>query len=535
MISSTDTVYFLLVDDIEENLIALEALLRRPGLVLLKARSGPLALEFLLKHEIALALVDVQMPGMDGFELAEVMRGTERTRRVPIIFLTAGTADRQRRFRGYEAGAVDFLHKPIETDVLKNKADVFFELYRQQQEVARQRDELRAAISENSRLLEESQQYARALQESDRRKDEFLATLAHELRNPLAPIRSAIQVLRTMGAPDPRFQEIQSVVERQVNHLVRLVDDLMDVRRISEGKLDLHLEQVDLGEILQFAVETSHPIIQAARHQFQVDLPSEPLMMKADPVRLTQVVANLLNNAAKYTPEGGEIHLTATADGPAVVIRVRDNGMGIPAEMQHRVFELFTQVNRHLKRSQGGLGIGLNLVRRLVEMHGGTIAAHSAGDGQGAEFTVRLPLDAEASPLSLDPDPEPAVAQSVSRRILVVDDNTDAAMSLSMLLSLYGHTVRTAHDGIAGIEIAQAFQPELILLDLGMPRMDGFETARRLRQMPELNATRLVALTGWGQEKDRQRTKEAGFAIHLVKPIDPAKVRELLEGIGSHL
>ena len=347
-------VYFLLADDLEGNLLSLEALLKREGLVMLKARSGPEALELLLKYDVALALLDVQMPGMDGFELAELMRSTERTRQVPIIFLTAGNVDGQRRFRGYEAGAVDFLHKPIETDILRSKAEVFFELYRQRQHVARQRDELKIATE--------------ALKEADLRKDEFLATLAHELRNPLAPIRNGLQILR-MSPTLETSAEVQEMMERQLKHLVRLIDDLLDVSRVSQGKIELRNERITVQAAIQAAAEASQPLLDSLNHRFTLNVPPEPVYLQADLTRVAQVISNLLNNAAKYTTEGGKIVLSVELEGEEAVIAVSDNGIGIPADMLPKVFDLFTQVNSNLERTQGGLGIGLALVRQLVEMH----------------------------------------------------------------------------------------------------------------------------------------------------------------------
>ncbi|WP_425617894.1 ATP-binding protein [Anatilimnocola sp. NA78] len=385
-------VYFLLVDDLSENLIALEALLRRDGLVTLQARSGAEALEMLLAHDVALAFIDVQMPGMDGFELAELMRGTERTRRVPIIFVTAGSADWGRRFRGYEAGAVDFLLKPIEADILRSKADVFFDLALQRQELLRQRDELKAVSEQNAKLLQESRQYAAALKETDRRKDEFLATLAHELRNPLAPLLNGIQLLGMEQPASPELQEIHDVLERQVRHMIRLVDDLLDVSRITSGKIELQLEKVRLQEIVQSAVETSRPLIESAKHQLTIHVPPAPLVVSGDAVRLTQILANLLNNAAKYTPDGGKIVVIAEQQENWALLRVRDNGLGIPAGKLDEVFQMFSQLDKNPHRSQGGLGIGLSLVKRLVEMHRGTVHVTSAGENKGAEFVVRLPI-----------------------------------------------------------------------------------------------------------------------------------------------
>ncbi len=521
-------VHFLLVDDRDENLVALEAVLRRKQLVMIKAHSGPEALEALLKYDVALALIDVQMPTMSGFELAELMRGTERTRRVPIIFLTAGSDDQQRRFRGYEAGAVDFLHKPIEPDILKSKADVFFELFRQRQEVSRQRDELQLMIEENTRLLEQTRAYAAALQNTDRRKDEFLATLAHELRNPLAPILNAVQVLRLGALKANDVAELHSMIERQVNHMVRLVDDLFDVSRITRGKIQLRRQMSPLAGIVENAVETSMPLIKAGDHRLTVKLPDVPLAVEGDAVRLSQVLANLLNNAAKYTPHGGQISLTAETEGEQITIRVRDNGIGIPREMLADVFEMFTQVNQHLQRSQGGLGIGLTLVKRLVEMHDGSIAVESAGENQGAEFIVRLPLANSAAAAQPGESRTAGTSKIASQeRVLVIDDNADAARGLAKLLELAGHAVTVAHDSSTGIRQLQAMKPAVVFLDLGMPGTDGFETAKLMRGMPEGKDVTLVAVTGWGQAEDRSRTRESGFDLHLVKPVDIAALGQV--------
>lgn len=520
-------VYCLLVDDREQNLIALEALLQGEGISLLKARSGREALELLLKHEVALALIDVQMPEMDGFELAELMRGSERTRGVPIIFLTADSSNQQRRFRGYEAGAVDFLQKPIETEILKSKAGIFFDLFRQRQEVARQRDELASMMEENNRLLEESRQYSLALQQADRRKDEFLATLAHELRNPLAPILSAVQFMRLTEGTNEESEEIHEIVERQVNHLVRLVDDLLEVSRITSGKIQLKRERVDLNEAIRNAVDTSRPQLDSGKHQLTLHLPVESPIVDGDMVRLTQIFANLLNNAAKYTPDGGHISIGVRQDDNHVEVSVRDTGMGIPAEMLSHVFDMFTQINRHLKRAQGGLGIGLTLVKRLVELHEGSVGVTSAGEGQGTEFTVRLPLLDQA----IDQDaqsPSEGESSAKEHRILLIDDNKDALSCLRMLIKIHGNPVATATSGEEGIDQIASFKPTIIFLDLGMPGMDGFETARRIRQLPEGKNVMLVALTGWGQEEDRQRTKQAGFDHHIVKPVSSQILRELL-------
>lgn len=369
-------IHFLLVDDLEENLLALEALLEREGLVCLKARGGEEALELLLTHEVALALLDVQMPGMDGFELAEFMRGSERARHIPIIFVTAGAADSQRRFRGYEAGAVDFIQKPIEPDVLRSKANVFFDLHQQRLQIEAQRDELEAA--------------AQALRRADRHKDSFLAVLAHELRNPVAALSGGLHLLGKDIAPD-RAKDIRGRMERMLDHLTHLVDDLLDVSRVSQGKISLKKARVELGEVLQSAIEASQHTIEAAKHRFEVELSDEPIWLEADHTRLAQIVANLLNNAAKYTPPGGVVTLRARTEGDMATIAITDTGVGIPEAMQSKIFEIFAQVEDHLGQSQGGLGIGLALVRQLVALHGGEVTVQSGGEGQGSTFTVRLP------------------------------------------------------------------------------------------------------------------------------------------------
>lgn len=370
-------VTFLLVDDLPENLLSLEALLRREDLLLLKARSGDEALELLLAHDVALAIVDVQMPGLNGFELAELMRGNERTRRVPIIFVTAGSHSTQRRFEGYEAGAVDFIQKPIEPHVLRSKTDVFYDLYRQRQEIAAQRDILQAQ--------------AEALKEADRRKDEFLAILAHELRNPLASIDGGLKLL----SRNPRAEtasRITGLMEGQLSHLVRLVDDLLDISRITQGKIELRRERFSLQEAVTAAVEFSQPAIRARDHQLSVNLPDAPLPLDADRVRITQCISNLLHNAAKYTPEGGQILIEAGREGPDAVVSVSDNGLGLPSHALAKIFRPFVQVDDHLDHAQGGLGIGLGLVKQLVELHGGRIRAASQGEGKGSRFSLWIPL-----------------------------------------------------------------------------------------------------------------------------------------------
>ena len=376
-----------------------------------------------------------------------------------------------------------------------------------------------------------------ALQDADRRKDEFLATLAHELRNPLAPIRNSLHLLKITSGDDS-VVKIHDMLERQVSHMVRLVDDLLEVSRIGRGKIALRRERVALAAIIRSAVEAGRPLIDAAEQQLTVSLPAEPLFLDADPVRLAQVVCNLLNNATKYTPRGGEIWLSAARREGELAISVRDTGIGIPAEELPTIFEMFKQLDRGREVNNSGLGIGLNLASRLVQLHGGRIEAKSDGPEQGSEFTIHLPLAAQgesdadlnrtsAAPLVAPPD---SPQQPPRHRVMIVDDNRDAANSLGMLLSLMSADVAVVHDGASALEMLPKHRPTIILLDIGMPGMDGFEVASRVRAHPAGEGVKLVALTGWGQESDRYRIRESGFDLHLVKPADMSALEALLEG-----
>jgi PAS domain S-box-containing protein len=376
----------------------------------------------------------------------------------------------------------------------------------------------------------ERRQAEDVLREANRRKDEFLAVLAHELRGPLAPVRNVVQVLQLRGQADPDLQWSSGVIDRQVRHLTRLVDDLLDMARIRQGKLTLAKERVELTKVVAHAVETCGPLIEARKHQFDVLLPSEPVWLEADPIRLAQVLGNLLANAAKYTPEGGRITLTAERNGGGeLILRVKDNGIGISTEMLHRVFDLFTQVEPSHYHSQGGLGIGLTLVKNLVELHGGSVTAQSEGYGKGSEFRVHLPT-LPAPPLSSEEGAKKETAQpSPSRRVLVVDDNVDAAQSLALVLRHVGHEVQTVHESAAVLETARTFAPDVVLLDIGLPgAVSGYDLAPQLRQIAGLEKVLLVALTGYGQEEDKRRSQEAQFDVHLVKPADLEALYALL-------
>lgn len=691
--SDDDKANILIVDDLPEKLLVYRTILEELGQNLIEVRSGADALKQVLKHDFAVILLDVNMPGMDGFETAQLIRQRKRSGHTPIIFITA-FADEVRTAQGYATGGVDYIPTPVVPEILRAKVRVFVELFRMRQQMAHQAEEQakRAAAEESARrsaflaeasralassldveaTLEKVAQLAtphladvclvtlagetglgatrcafsdvragarlrtvadlplddgvaqivsrtvsrgrmqmagdpgspgrvlvrlngeaaddlpdflvgpllslplvargrtlgaltvahgpsgrrfspaditlveelsgraavaldnallvRDIQEADRRKNEFLAMLAHELRNPLAPVRNAVHVMRMRGEGNPELTWARDVIDRQVTHLVRMVDDLLDVSRITRGKIQLSLEPMEVEHVVSRAVETSRPLIEAHNHRLTVSLPEEPLRVKGDGTRLGQVLANLLNNAAKYTPDGGQIELRVTREEGEAVFRVRDSGAGIPREMLTKVFDLFTQVERSLDRSQGGLGIGLTLVQRLVELHGGRVEAFSEGVGKGSEFVVRLPVfdegmvDAEC-PASTEA--MPAIA-TITHRVLVVDDNVDAADSLGMILRLNGHQVAIAHDGPGALAAAESFQPEAVLLDIGLPVLDGYEVARRLRRSDAGAGLLLVAVSGYGQEEDRLRSREAGFDHHLTKPVAFADLEDVL-------
>jgi two-component system CheB/CheR fusion protein len=373
---------------------------------------------------------------------------------------------------------------------------------------------------------------AAALREADRHKDEFLAMLAHELRNPLAPIRNAARALKMLGPPDPQLQKLRNMIDRQVTHMSRLVDDLLDVSRITRNKIELHKERLELMTAVGRAVETSRPLIDSRKHRLTVSMPSGPAQVEGDLTRLSQVISNLLDNAAKYTEEGGNISLTAEKLDSQVVIRVKDDGIGISPHVLPHVFDLFTQADRSLDRSQGGLGIGLTLVRRLVELHGGRVEAYSAGPGKGSEFVIYLPV-APGSESKREKD-EPAAAGVTYKsvcRILVVDDNMDSAESMATLLKLEGHDVRVAYDGMAAVESALSFRPHVVLLDIGLPGLDGYEVARRLRSLNEMKDMFLIALTGYGRTEDRVRALTSGFNYHITKPVDPEELDMIIKKV----
>jgi PAS domain S-box-containing protein len=382
--------------------------------------------------------------------------------------------------------------------------------------------------SKIARDISERKLAERALREADRQKDEFLATLAHELRNPLAPICASAELLRNAKSLAPELRAATAILERQARQMTHLVDDLLDMSRITSGRIRLHPEPVDLGELLKTVMDTYRQSAETARHRVTLTAPGDSVHVSGDRVRLTQIISNILHNAVKYTPPGGTIEITLRAEGGQAVVSVRDNGMGIPPEMLDHIFEPFAQLDRSYERPNGGLGIGLTLAKRLVELHQGRIEARSPGRGQGTEFLIRMPAIAAAPVKQHSGAPARRPDFQGPRKVLIADDNHDAGVSLSMLLQSMGHDTRLVHDGIEAVEEAELFRPDVVLLDIGMPRLDGYETARRIARRHWAAGTQIVAVTGWGQETDRQRAKEAGFHRHLVKPVDVGALREVL-------
>jgi PAS domain S-box-containing protein len=650
-------VNILLVDDEPANLLVLRSLMSDLDVNLVAANSGEEALKQVLLAEFAVILLDVLMPTLSGFDTARLIRSRPQSARTPIIFITAAPdAPGFAMEDAYALGAVDYLLKPVNPTILRAKVNVFIDLFRKTQELARLERERNAAVlkaanqrirlildnardfafivtdphgkiteweggaesitgwvaddvigqpfsviftAEDKALSIPETELARAkasgraedkrwhlrkggarffadgvlvrldddagmlhgftkifrdatlaqkaeddlrrladdLEKANRRKTEFLATLAHELRNPLAPIRTGLEVMRLATDNPAVLERSRATMERQVNHMVHLVDDLLDVARITSGNIELKKALVDLKTVVTNAIEMSLPVIEAGNHHLTVTLEDETTLLDADPIRLSQVVSNLLTNAAKYTPEGGKIVLSSYTDGNEAIISIADNGMGIPVESLPLVFDMFTQVKRNSPLAQGGLGIGLSLVRRLVEMHGGAVNATSPGPDSGSTFSIRLPLAAKAEAETLFAALDSGESKQLSTkglRLLVVDDNIDAAETLSALLEIAGHTTTVANDGHKAIALAIQFRPDVVFLDIGMPGMNGYDVAKVLRKTIGLERVFLIALTGWGAEKDRVLTKEAGFNEHLTKPVSIGTVNVLLSKLAKN-
>lgn len=565
----TDPPDILVVDDDPANLLAIEAALSDLGASLVTVRSGQEALRCLLEQDFALVLLDVHMPGMDGFETAKLIRSRRRSRHVPIVFITANDQSDARVLEGYALGAVDFLFKPIVPEVLRAKATVFVMLQQRTAEVARQAEELhrhevveamhrleqerraweqevlRQKMVEQTRTTEEIAKKAEELAqtvaereaaqlaltkmnaqlaEADRRKDEFLATLAHELRNPLAPLAYAVGLLE--GVEEPVLREAQVRLERQLVHLQRLVDDLLDVSRVTSGKVELRTQPLDAREAVRMGVEASRSMVDEREHELVLELPSCPLPVIADAVRLAQIVANLLNNAARYTPRRGTITVSARRSDGDVVLEVRDDGEGIPAELLDPIFGAFVQA----RAGGGGLGLGLHLVQHLVRLHGGSVCASSDGPGRGATFAVRLPY---AHGVELAAREERIVTAQAGPmtprlRIVVVEDQEDVREMLVLLLTRWGHEAHATDRGDEAVRLLEEVSPDVALIDIGLPDIDGYQVAARARAQLGPCCPPLIAVTGWGQADDRRRAMEVGFARHLVKPVSPRALRRVL-------
>jgi signal transduction histidine kinase len=580
--AASENVNLLLVDDQPARLLSYDAILSGLGHHLVHARSGEEALQRLMELDFAAILLDINMPGMDGFETASLIHQHPRFEKTPIIFVTAVHVTDLDRLKGYTLGAVDYVYVPVVPEILRGKVQVLAELYQQRRELellnqklarsntelaqanvalqaekTRELEVLNASLAAANRELEHTNRNLQAeiaervrvqaaLEDADRRKDDFLAMLSHELRNPLAAMQGAIALMQRKSIDDPHLVWARSVLLRQNQHLSRLIEDLLDVARITRGKLALRKDATTLDAVLRAAIEAAAPMIESNRHTLAMQLPPEPVALHADPMRLAQVFANLLNNAAKYSDPGGRIDLVASADTAAVEVCVRDAGIGLTPEQIGDIFELFVQADTSIERTRGGLGIGLTLVRRLVEMHDGEISAASDGPGRGSEFRVRLPRAthevAVPSPFMGEGDArsasgegrtqteiptDPASAESgTPLRALVVDDNRDAADTLAMMLELLGLEVRRRYDPLGVEDEVAAFAPDAVFLDLGMPGRSGYDVAAALRGR-DAPRTLLVAVTGWGQPEDLRRTRDAGFDAHLVKPPELQAIQDI--------
>ena len=516
----------LVVDDEPSNVLALEAALGDLALRVESASSGEDALAKLLAREFAVILLDVRMRGLDGFETAQIIRSRKKTKLIPIIFVTAFNEHPDDLRRAYDLGAVDFLFKPIVPEILRTKVRVFVELRDRTEEVLSQAERLRALEKrrfEDDLLRRRNEELA----ESDRRKDEFIAILAHEIRNPLAPLVTGLELMRNGDLTPDVSTRVRESMERQLFHLVRLVDDLLDVSKISQGKVRIDPKRVDLTTVVEAALEASLPTLDRMSHELVVEL-GGPLPVFGDPARLTQIVSNLLNNAVRYTAEGGRIGVHCRASEDAAILTVSDTGRGIEPKHLDRIFDMFVQEHD----CGPGLGLGLSLVKKLVEMHGGTVRAHSDGPGKGSEFEVRLPVARETVAAG-------AIAQETqevppeSLRIVLVEDDEDVRTTMRLLLEAWGHSVMVADNGVRGVELVIHEKPDVAILDLGLPGLDGFSSARRIRDQLGTHRPRLIAISGLASSTDRMRTHESGFDEHLSKPADPAILRRILGGIDS--
>ena len=520
-----DPVAILLVDDEARNLDALEAVLGDEGYLLLRAQDADTALRLLLERDVAAIVLDIKMPGISGLELAQMIKGTKRFRQIPILFLTAHLLDDRDIITGYGVGAVDYLTKPFNTVILRHKVGVFADLFRKTRALGELNDKLEQRVAERTAELEQSEVQLRG---AARQKDEFLATLAHELRNPLAPLRTGVDLLMQTQNPTPAGTRTLAAMSRQLDHLVRLIDDLLDVSRISRGVLEIKKEQTNLGALVQSTCDTFRPLYQQRDVELLVEIKAQ-LEADVDPTRVAQILGNLLHNGAKFTPAGGAVRVVLDHEAGGAVLRVTDTGIGLPADQVDRIFEMFARVERQRDPMDRGAGIGLALAKRLAQLHGGDLTATSSGANRGTTFTVRLP---DVTPIVAEVVPAPAPAPKRSHGgaldILVIEDNEDVAETMSVWLETAGHRVSVASTGLQGVDLVQQKRPQVVLCDVGLPDIDGMEVCQRVRAAETDFRPLMVALTGWGMEEDRRKTKEAGFDHHLVKPVKMDLLTELL-------
>lgn len=514
----------LLVDDEFRNLDALEAILTNPGYNLLRAEDADSALRHLLTRDVAAIILDIKMPGTSGFELAQMIKATKRYRQIPILFLTAYHLADQDILAGYEAGAADYLTKPLRPEIVRHKVAVFAELFRKTRALAELNELLEERVQERTAELQHSDE---ALRAADRNKDEFLAVLAHELRNPLAPLSFGFDILSRQMPATPLVADTLARMSRQLKHMVRLLDDLLDISRIREGTIELRKERLDLAEAIQVAVDNNRPHFERRRQSLHVRM-DRPVLTFGDATRIAQIIGNLLHNAAKFTPAEGSISVELAKEGNHALIRVIDSGEGIAADQIENAFEMFVRLGHKDSKGESGLGIGLALGRRLAEMHGGMLTAMSKGKGLGTTFTLRLPLLIEGQQSDVASLPLAQAARRAPLNIVVIEDNKDIAEGLDQWLIDQGHHVAVADSGRSGIDLVAKNEPEVVLCDLGLPDIDGLEVCQRVRQLTLAKQPRMVALTGWGREVDRRRTREAGFDEHLVKPVAAEDLRLLL-------
>jgi len=520
----------LLVDDEPRNLDALEAILQNDAYRLLRSTDADGALKLLLEHDVAAIVLDIKMPGVSGLELAKLITGTKKFRQIPIVFMTAYMVDDKDVLTGYSAGAVDYLTKPVNPAILQHKVAVFADLFRKTRALAELNETLEMRVTERTAALATSES---ALREMNSQKDHFIATLAHELRNPLAPLRTGLDLLIHAEDRPASMDKTLTTMNRQIDHVIRLIDDLLDVSRITGGKLELRRQVMDLGVAVERAIEICAPLLASRQQTVHVEAEG-PITATVDGTRIAQIVSNLVNNAAKHSENGAKIVVRLSRAEGNAVIDVIDHGAGIPAEQLERVFDMFTKIDRPGQWSRDGLGIGLALSRRLATLHGGSLTASSAGESKGSTFTLTLPTDV-AAPDSAGQLPRaqtPVPSKPPALSIVLVEDNEDAATMMELWLSHDKHTVQVARTGADGIALIKAAKPDVVLCDIGLPDMDGVDVCQRVLSETS-DPPMMVALTGWGAEADRRRTRHGGFSEHLVKPVDLAKLRDLLGSVAA--